>query len=437
MMHYAQAFTAFNQNTPDGWLKSQRIASFARFEYLGFPTKKVENWKYTSTQTLAEQTFNLATSFDLNVAQQCLAQKGFKLDAHRLVLVDGIFCPELSDLSAIPDGIIIQPLSASLEQELELTCGMMGRLAGIDVDVFTALNFAFVNEGAVVRLGRSQVLDKPLLISYISTSAQPVMSHPRVLVAAGTNSQAQIIEEFISASKAQNFTNRVFEVVMEKNSHITHTLVQQEADSDFWVGRIHTDQKSNSNYVFKHYNFGAQLSRDDVVSDLNGAGADSSLYGLLFGRNKQLLDAHTLTNHNAELTTSHVTYKTILNDSAHGVFNTRVVVKKDSQKISADQFNANLLLSDKSEIDTKPELEIYADDVQCAHGATTGQLDEQALFYLKSRGLDAEQAKGLLILAFANEVISQISQPEIAKLVEQEVAGHLPYDLEVEADYEA
>ena len=433
MKHYAQAFDAFNKNAEDGWLKSQRIAAFARFEHLGFPTPSVEYWKYTDTKALAKREFKLATSYDQQAAAELLNTKGLKLDAYRLVFVDGLLSSELSNLEGLQDAVVIEPLSQALATELELTSGMMGRLAGIDVDVFTALNFAFVSEGVVVRVGNNQKVNKPLLVTYLSTATEEgTMSHPRILIAAGASSELQLIEHFIGADEAKNFTNRVVEGVMERNAKIHHTLLQQPSDKEWWVGRIQIEQKRDSRYTSHQMNLGGKLVRDDLVCDLNGEGAECDFAGLLFGRNRQHMDIHTLVNHNAPLTNSYETYKTILNDRAQGVFNSKVIVKKDSQKIHAVQNNANLLLSDQAQINAKPELEIYADDVKCAHGATTGQLDMDALFYLMARGIGEEEARGLLTLAFANEVIDKLELPEIYNLVETTVAGQLPHKIELE-----
>lgn len=436
MNAYVKTFTAFNGAAESSWLKSQRIAAFARFEYLGFPTPAVEEWKYTDTKSLAKQVFKLAESYDEAAAKALFASKGLKLDAYYLVFVDGVLSPALSNLEAMQDAVVIEPLSQALATELELTCGMMGRLAAIDVDVFTALNFAFVSEGAVIRIGNHQKLNKPLVITYLSTAnaadETAVMSHPRILIAAGANSELQLIEHFIGADEAKNFTNRVVEGILERNAKIEHTLVQQASDKEWWVGRIQMEQKRDSRYTFHHMNLGGKLVRDDLVCDLNGKGAEAHFSGLLLGRNRQHLDIHTLVNHNAPLTHSYETYKTILNDRARGVFNSLVVVKKDSQKMSAVQNNANLLLSDQAEIDAKPELIIFADDVKCAHGATTGQLDMDALFYLMARGIDEQQARGLLTLAFANEVVDKLLIPAIYNLVETAVAGQLPHKIELD-----
>lgn len=433
MNQYSEAFTAFNKDAESGWLKSQRIAAFARFEHLGFPTPDVERWKYTDTKLLAKRHFQLAADYDLPAAKTLLENHGLQLDAHRLVLVNGVYSAELSDLRGIQDAVVIEPLSQALDKELELTSGMMGRLAGIDVDVFTAMNFAFAGEGAVIRIGNNQQLKKPLLLTYLSTQVEPAtMAHPRVLIAAGSNSELQLVEHFVGAEGAANFTNRVLEGVLERNAQLRHTLLQTGSDQEWWVGRVQIEQKRDSRYTCHHMNLGGKLVRDDLVADLNGEGAESSFSGLLFGRNRQHLDIHSLVNHNAPLTNSFENYKAILNDRARGVFNGKVIVKRDSQKINAQQSNANLLLSDQAEIDTKPELEIYADDVKCSHGATTGQLNEDALFYLRARGVDEKQARGLLTLAFANEVIDQLELPEIYQLVETAVAGQLPHKVELD-----
>ncbi|WP_114417605.1 Fe-S cluster assembly protein SufD [Marinospirillum perlucidum] len=433
MNQYAEAFEAFNRHAESGWLKSQRIAAFARFEHLGFPINGVEAWKYTNTKALAKRPFVLAEGYDLQAAQKLLNEAAVTLDSHQLVFVNGIFVPELSDLSSLPQALVVEPLSEALDKELELTCGMMGRLAGIDSDVFTALNFAFAGEGAVIRVGNNQVIDKPINLIHLSTASdQPQMSHPRILIAAGSSSQLQLVEQFVGDDEAVHFTNRVAEVVLERNAQLTHYLLETPGDQSWLIGRTQVEQQRDSRYGCHHMNLGGKLVRDDLVCDLNGKGASSHFSGLLFGRNKQHLDIHSLVHHNAPQTYSHENYKAILNDKAKGVFNGKVVVKKDSQQIQADQSNANLLLSDQAEIDTKPELEIYADDVKCSHGATTGQLDETALFYLKSRGLSDELARGLLTLAFANEVIDELKLAPLYKRVEESVAGHLPHQVDLE-----
>lgn len=433
MNQYAEAFSAFNQDAESGWLKSQRIAAFARFEHLGFPLNGVEAWKYTNTKALSKRDFVLPDMANLDAAKKLLDESGLQLKAHQLVFVNGVYAPELSNLGELPGALVVEPLSEALDKELELTCGMMGRLAGIDCDVFTALNFAFAGEGAVIRVGNNQVIEQPISLVHLSTEAeQPTMSHPRILVAAGANSQVQLVEHFLGEDTANHFTNRVAEIVLERNAQLTHYLLEVPGEQSWLVGRTHVEQKRDSRYICHHMNLGGKLVRDDLVCDLNGSGAESDFSGLLFGRNKHHLDIHSLVNHNAPKTFSRENYKAILNDKARGVFNGKVIVKKDSQQIQADQSNANLLLSDQAEMDTKPELEIYADDVKCSHGATTGQLDETALFYLKSRGIDDQLARGLLTLAFANEVVDQLAIPEIYQQVETTVAGHLPHQVNLE-----
>lgn len=427
MQVYNQTFNSLLENEADGWLKSQRVAAFARFEHLGFPSRKVENWKYTNTRYLADQEFNLATRYNLSAAKELLANQGLQLDAYRLVLVNGVFCPELSNLENLPDTCVIEPLSHGLETNLEATCGLIGRFAGLDTDIFTAFNLAYVKEGAVIRLGKEVRLNKPLLISYLSTHEnQLYMSHPRVVIAAGSNSQFELIEEFISQADAANLTNRVLEGVLERNVQLNHSLIQQVGCQDTWVGRIEIEVKKQATYNCYHLNLGGKLVRDDLSNNLTGEGANSNLRGLLIGKGKQHLDAHTLATHNAQATNSYANYRSLLDDSARGVFNTRVVVTKEGAKTFAEQRNANLLLNEAAHIDTKPELEIYNDDVACAHGATTGQLDADAIFYLQSRGLTHAEAVAQLTLAFAESLLTSFARPEIVSFAHQRLLGQLP-----------
>lgn len=435
MSQLASVFETFNGPQPAGWLKSQRIAAFARFEHLGFPGRDQEAWKYTDTQRLAEQAFTLASTPDLAAAEQLMAQQALPLDAWRLVFVNGVFAPSLSYLQDLPAGVVLQPLSQALEQNLEHTSGLLGRLAGIDNGVFTALNQAFAHEGVVLRLPNRQVLEKPVYLLFLSVAAaSPLMMHPRILIEAGVSSQAQVVEHYLGDETSQTLTTRVTEVILEAQSQLNHLLVQDPGKQATLIGRTQVEQKRDSHFACQQINFGGQLVRDDLVSDLNATGAHCQLDGLLLGQGRQHLDVHSEVRHQAPHTTSAENYRTILNDRARGVFNGKVIVKKDSQKISAEQHNANLLLSDRAEIDTKPELEIYADDVKCSHGTTTGQLDKDALFYLQSRGLSETHARGLLTLAFANEVIESIQLEAVRQVVQARVAGYLPYPVDLGDD---
>ncbi|MFP4136844.1 MAG: Fe-S cluster assembly protein SufD [Halomonas sp.] len=407
------------------WIAARRQAGAARFEAMGFPTRRDEAWKYTDVRAIARGDFALAADADFSPASA--AALTLPIDAYRLTFVDGVFAPALSQLDGLPAGVTLVPLSAALAENHEAVGGPLGRLTGVEFSPFSALNTAFMEEGAVLRLAPGSVVEKPILLQFLSRAGEaPVMSHPRILVEAGGRSQATLIEHHVGEEGAANFTNLVEEVILERNAILTHYKLQEAPLADLHVASIHVEQARDSRYTSFNLNLGGALVRTDLVSDLNGENATCDFYGLFYGQGRQHVDSHTLANHNAPHTFSNENYKGILDDRAHGVFNGKVVVKRDSQKIEGFQSNANLLLSDRAEIDAKPELEIYADDVKCSHGTTTGQLDQEAIYALRSRGIDRQTARGLLTLAFAGEVLEAVDIDVVAERVELAVAGKLP-----------
>ncbi|MBB3142256.1 Fe-S cluster assembly protein SufD [Halomonas organivorans] len=407
------------------WIAARRQAGAARFEALGFPHRRIEEWKYTDVRDIAANDFALADSAEFSPA--AAAALTLPIEAHRLTFVDGVFAPALSDLGELPAGVQVVPLSKALEENHEAVGGPLGRLTGVEFSPFAALNTAFFEEGALVRLAPRTVVEKPIVLQFLSRAGErEVMSHPRILVEAGGRSQATLIEHHVGEEGAANFTNLVEEIILDRGAILTHYKLQEAPLKDRHVASIQVEQARDSRYTSFNLNLGGGLVRNDLVSDLNGEGAEATFHGLFYGQGRQHVDNHTLVNHNAPHTRSSENYKGILDDRAHGVFNGRVVVKRDSQKIESEQSNANLLLSDRAEVDTKPELEIYADDVKCAHGATTGQLDAEAVYALRARGIDEQTARGLLTLAFAGEVMELVDLDAVAERVELTVAGKLP-----------
>nr|WP_298250179.1 Fe-S cluster assembly protein SufD [uncultured Halomonas sp.] len=407
------------------WIAARRQAGAARFEAMGFPTRRDEAWKYTDVRAIARGEFALARDAEFSPASA--AALTLPIDTHRLTFVDGVFAPALSTLDGLPEGVSLQPLSAALVENHEAVGGPLGRLTGVEFSPFSALNTAFMEEGAVLRLAPGTVVEKPITLQFLSRRGEtPVMSHPRILVQAGGRSQATLIEHHVGEEGAANFTNLVEEVILERNAILTHYKLQEAPLADLHIASIHVEQARDSRYTSFNLNLGGALVRTDLISELNGENATCDFYGLFYGEGRQHVDSHTLANHNAPHTFSNENYKGILDDRAHGVFNGKVVVKRDSQKIEGFQSNANLLLSDRAEIDAKPELEIYADDVKCSHGTTTGQLDEEAIYALRSRGIDRQTARGLLTLAFAGEVLEEVGLDAISERVELAVAGKLP-----------
>jgi Fe-S cluster assembly protein SufD len=407
------------------WIAARRQAGAARFEAMGFPTRRDEEWKYTNVRDIARGNFVLAESNEFSPASA--AALTLPVEAYRLTFVDGIYAPALSDVENLPQGVQVLPLSQALEDNHEAVGGPLGRLTGVEFSAFAALNTAFMEEGAVIRLGAGCVLEKPIVLQFLSRdNAAPTMCHPRVLVEAAARSEATIIEHYTGEANAKNLTNAVAELMLDRGAIMTHYKLQEAPLGDYHVASIHVEQGRDSRYVSHNLNLGGALVRNDLISDLNGKGAETTFNGLFFGQGRQHVDNHTKVNHNAPLTFSNENYKGILDDRAHGVFNGRVYVKRDSQKVEGFQSNQNLLLSDRAHIDAKPELEIYADDVKCSHGTTTGRLDEEAIYVLRTRGLDEQSARGLLTLAFAGEVLDEVALDAIAERVELAVAGKLP-----------
>ncbi|WP_251976853.1 Fe-S cluster assembly protein SufD [Salinicola avicenniae] len=421
---FLERLTARRAEDPS-WVAARRQAGAARFEALGFPTRRDEEWKYTDVRRIAEGDFALAT--DAGYDAEGFEVQRLELDAYRLVLVDGVFSAELSRLEGLPAGVVVEPLSQALADNHEAVGGSLGRLAGVDFSPFTALNTAFADEGVVVRLSPGTVVDKPIYVLMLSRAGgQPVMSHPRVLIEAGARSEATVVEHYTGEPEAANFTNVVTEVLLERSAIVDHYKLQETGSSDMHVASIHVEQARDSRFASFNLHLGGALVRNDLVADLNAEGAETTYNGLFFVQGRQHVDNHTLVNHNAPRTFSNENYKGILDERSHGVFNGKVFVKKDAQQIEAYQNNANLLLSDRAEIDTKPELVIYADDVKCSHGATTGQLDEEAVYALRTRGIDEPMARALLTLAFAGEVMERVKLNAVAERVERAVAGRLP-----------
>ncbi|MCM5704793.1 Fe-S cluster assembly protein SufD [Larsenimonas salina] len=407
------------------WIAARRQAGAARFEAVGFPNRKNEEWKYTDVSAIAKQQFALTDNADFDRAQ--LDAMMLEIDAYRMVFVDGVFSAELSSLEGLEGDVSVEPLSQALASNHEAVGGALGRLNNVDFSAFSALNAAFTAEGAIVRIGRRVALDKPVYLLFVSRKQDaPVMTHPRVIIEAGSQSEATIIEHYIGEEGAANLTNVVSELFVEKAAHLVHYKLQEASTQEFHIASVHIEQARDSHYRSFNLNLGGSIARNDLVAELNDENAVCDYYGLFFGRGRQHMDNHTKVHHNAPRTYSNENYKGILDDRARGVFNGLVHIKRDAQQVRGYQNNANLLLSDRAEIDTKPELLIYADDVLCSHGTTTGQLDERAVFAMRARGLDEAMARGLLTLAFAGEVLDSVNEPNIALRVERAVAGKLP-----------
>ena len=414
-------FTALNVR--DDIIAPQRQRGLARFLEVGFPTRRHEAWKYLDLRRIADTDYALPaveSVADVNVGSVALNH-----DSHRLVFVDGQFSAAHSRIDDLPEGVQLTPLS-SLLASANVPADLF-TLVDEQRTPFTALNQAFVTDGAVLTVAAGCIVERPIELLFVSRQHDvPLAIQPRVIIRAEGQSQASVLEHYVSLGDAANFTNVVTEIHVDEGARLNHYLLQEQGNQDVRIGNVHVEQARDAHFASYSLMLGGALARNDLCSELNGENAQSDFWGLFFGQGRQILDNHTVVNHNVPRTFSNENYKGILGDRARGVFNGRVYIKRDAQQVRGYQSNANLLLSDRAEIDTKPELEIYADDVQCSHGATTGQLDQDALFALRARGIDKEMAQAMLTLAFAGEVLQATHLPAVAQRVEHLVAGELP-----------
>jgi Fe-S cluster assembly protein SufD len=323
--------------------------------------------------------------------------------------VNGRFSEALSDLSSVPEGLQLASIAALLASNPAALEGHLTRYADFESNATTALNTAFFTDGAFVEIADNAILDQPLHIIWIATGEAGTVSHPRTLIHSGRQSQAQVIETYISLADGAHWTNPVTEIVSEDAARIEHFKVQQESLEAIHTGRIEMLEERSGYISTISLSFGAALTRNDINVTLDDEGSECALDGLFVVSGKQHVDHHTLIDHAKAHCNSHQLYKGVLAGEAHGVFNGKIIVRQDAQKTDAIQNNKNLLLSTKAEIDTKPQLEIDANDVRCTHGATVGQLNKDALFYLRARGIPEAEARSLLVYAFAADLLERIT----------------------------
>jgi len=397
------------------WAGSIRQTAMDRFIDLGFPTTRLEEWKYTNVAPIAKTQFHLAQNgFRGGLADIDPLGIGHSTTA-RLVFTGGHYLPGLS--STTKNQVKLGSLAEFLRAEESSVKNHLARYAKYDNQAFVALNTAFLQDGAFIQIPDGIVIDEPIYILFYASNEPDSVTHPRTLVVAGRNSQATVVEIYAGPARGGYLTNAVTEVVLGENAVIDHYKVQNEGSSAFHIATIEAHQSRSANFYSHSVSIGGALVRNDINVVLDGEGADCTLDGLYVESGSQHVDNHTLIDHAKPHGSSRELYKGILDGKSFGVFNGSVIVRKDAQKTDARQTNKNLLLSEEAEINTKPQLEIFADDVKCSHGATVGQIDQEALFYLRSRGLDIGAARGLLLYAFSNEIIDRIKHPEVRSLI--------------------
>ena len=401
---------------------SVRNEGWSVFSSNGFPTTRDEDWRFTSLAPLTRTAFGRAAA--TGIAD--IDSYRFEGTACRLVFVDGRFAPALSDASSLPAGLEISSLAQALTQKAEGVEQHLGRYVNIRRDAFAALNTALWEDGAYIRIARGAHIEQPIHLLFLSVAGEtPTMSHPRSLIVAGQASQAAIIEDYASAGDGAAFSNSVTELAAGEDSIVSHYLVERENYNSFNVSTLRLDQARGANVSSHSILLGGGLVRNNVHPLLNGQGAECLINGLFVGAGRQHLDNYMLVEHASPNCSSRQFYNGILDQHARGVFHGRIVVLKDAQKTDAKQTNRNLLLSDDARIDTKPQLEIHADDVKCTHGATIGRIEDEPLFYLRSRGLDETSARNLLLYAFAAECLDRMKEQPSRNFVEKLIRQRL------------
>ena len=408
-------------------IRQMRQEAMTHFSQLGFPTTRLEDWRFTNVERIAKSQFKLAEEATVGAAQ-FEAFSFSTLSGPRLIFVNGRFAPALSNTDgATQTGVTVENLSHALTKKSVQVEPHLAQLASYRDRAFPALNTALWQDGAFVSVPNNTTLNEPIHLLFISTApSKAAATYPRVLVVLGENSRSTVIEEYVSVNDSPHFTNAVTEIDIGPGSTLEHYKVLSENLAAYHVAssnlRLGRDSTTRSTSV----TLGGRLVRNDIGALLRGEGAECTLNGLYLANSDQLVDSHTIIDHAVPHCNSHELYKGVLNGHGRSVFNGKIIVRIDAQKTDAKQTNQALLLSEDAQINTKPELEIFADDVKCTHGATVGQLDDDALFYLRARGLDEAQARRVLIHAFANDVLSRISLDSLRAYLETALLKQLP-----------
>jgi Fe-S cluster assembly protein SufD len=435
---YREAFDALQDRTAPGsasWLQHLRSNAIERFEELGFPSVKDEEWKYTNVAAIAKADFQRGVSSAAVAGDSDeLASFGSpETEASQLIFVNGKLRNGSSSVSGLPAEVVAISLSEAILDERygEIVRTNLARHADYVANGFTALNTAFISDGAFVYIPKGIVVEMPIQLLFISDAVGAhTASFPRVLLVAEENSSATLVESYASTHDGSYFTNAVVEILLKDGARLEHYKVQRESLAAFHIATTQADLGPNSTYDSTTVTFGAQLSRHDYGVTMDHEGAECWVDGLYLVTADQHTDTHSVIDHRQPHCTSHQLYKGILDGKSRAVFNGKVFVRHDAQKTDAMQTNKNLLLSNEARVDTKPQLEILADDVKCAHGAAVGQIDEDELFYLETRGIHPDLARNLLTYGFAEEVIGKIKVDSIRAELDEAVLNRLHARLE-------
>lgn len=427
--HYHDQHTLIKAQLPGhnlDWLTASREAALVAFTEQGFPTTRIEDWKYTDVRPIEKREFTLAHETSHAIGAHTLNKYLFKdMACHLLVFVDGRYSESLSSLSQLPPALSIKDIASALHDNS--TQSYLGKIADPEKNGFAAMNLAFMNDGTVINIADGGNIEWPIHLMFLSSgSKEEITSQTRILIVAGNNSHAKIIENYRALGDSVYFNNITTEVKLGQNARLEHYKIQQESTKAFHVATLQVEQGRDSTFNSCSVSLGAQLARNDIHACMSDEGATCHLHGLYVTGGRQHTDFHTRIDHAKPRCNSHEFYKGILDGHSRAVFNGRVYIYPDAQKSAAEQQNKNLLLSENAEVDTKPQLEIYADDVTASHGATVGQLDENMMFYLRSRGIDHNTARALLVYGFAHDIVERITLDSLQKYLESVLMSRIP-----------
>ena len=426
---YLEAFAEFAKRAPGQglpWLRRLREDALAFFCKTGFPTTHDEDWRFTNVSAIARTRFSLPQGSATVPRRSDLEAWSFAGSGAQMVFIDGRFVPQLSSMGSLPAGVVVSSLNHEIAKNSGTLEDHFGRYLDIHRDPFCALNNAFVEDGAFVHIPRGISLQQPIHLIFIASHDRGArMMHPRNLLIVGQEAQATIVEEYGALGGGTIFSNTVTELIAQESSTVSHYMIEREQPDALHVSTLRIQQDRSSNVASHSLLLGGGLVRNNVLPVLAGEGGECLINGLFVGSATQHLDNYMYVEHASPHSSSRQFYNGILDGHAHGVFHGRIVVHKNAQKTNAKQTNRNLLLSDNAQIDSKPQLEIYADDVKCTHGATIGQIEGSALFYLRSRGIDEVSARRLLLSAFAREWVERM-HPGAARIYSEKlIEAHL------------
>ena len=428
------SYLAFDDHLDDNSpIHDIRKKAIDTFEEKGFPTKKEEDWKYTSLNAIINKDYSISSKGDKEIKYEKVREYFLHdIDSYKVVFIDGVFSSFLSETSH--DGLDVCLLSSVLSKEKykAIIEAYYNKIAS--KDSITSLNTAFAKEGAYINIPNNKEVDKPIEIINFSTGNETaLMMQPRNLIIVGENAHVQIIERHQSLSDNAVFTNSVTEIFAEKRAYLDFYKIQNDKENASLIDNTFIHQEQDTNCNVHTFSLGGKITRNNLNFSQNGEHSDSTLKGVTILKDKQHVDHNTLVNHISPNCESHQDYKGLYADSSTGVFNGRVIVEKEAQKINAFQQNNNILIDDNATVNAKPQLEIFADDVKCSHGCTIGQFDEDAVFYLRSRGIGLKEAQALLMYAFANTVLETVKIPELKRrinnLIAEKIGVNIGFDI--------